>query len=623
MAGERQPVRPRLPAMPDESDEPMPARAADGHRHRHVIVCGVDHLGLRTIDELALGEETVVAVAPAADPDWEHDHPGVQLVVGDYRREKTLAEAGVATAAAIMLTGEDDLGNLHAALAASAINPSIRIVLRLFDAELGSQLELILPNAVGLSSSAIAAPAYVAAALDGEAGVRFAFGDRVVVTRRASDPRDPSIGAPLMSVAIARLHVDRSVEPLPDEGPADKDSADRAFADDDLVVAETFEPAAPAAGDYRRRWLGADVEPLIVVASRVNRMRARLIGGLVSLPGAVPARIALPDRRLVRFASLILVVALASALFFAVSAGLSPLDAFGYAISLLTGASSAFGIDAAAASGTLKVYTIVLSLLGAAVIAIVYALITDAIVRSRLLQTLGARVVPRTIRDHVIICGLGTIGYRVALGIKARGVPVVVVQDSDDNGFVAAARAAGIPVVIGDASLPGVLDDLGLKAARALVTVTTDDLVNLTVALNARAVRPDLRVVVRVYDPDFAARVRHGFGIRFTRSVSHLAAPAFAAATIDCDVAASIPVGDRRVVLFARLTIAAGSRAEGALAATMEAPGRRRLLAIVDPDGRVRWVPPHDEILDAGESVLVAASRAGLAEFVELARAPG
>jgi Trk K+ transport system NAD-binding subunit len=308
--------------------------------------------------------------------------------------------------------------------------------------------------------------------------------------------------------------------------------------------------------------------------------------------------------------------------FFEFTAHVSPLDAFGYAVSLLTGASSAFGIDSATASGALKVYTIVLSLLGAAVIAIVYALITDAIVRSRLLQTLGARVVPRTIRDHVIVCGLGSIGYRVAIGIKARGVPVVVVEQSEDARFGAAARAAGIPVVIGDARLPAVLNDLGLQTARAIVAATTDDLANLTAALNARAARPDVRVVLRVFDPDFAARVREGFGIRFTRSVTHLAAPAFAAATIGTDVAASVPVGDRRVVLFARLGIAAGSRAEGIPATTMEAPGRRRLLAIVDPDGRVRWDPPRDEILDAGESVLVAATRSGLAEFIDLARPP-
>ena len=50
--------------------------------------------------------------------------------------------------------------------------------------------------------------------------------------------------------------------------------------------------------------------------------------------------------------------------------------------------------------------------------AVVYAFITDALIRSRLLQTLGRRTVPRNIHDHVIVAGLGSIGYRVALGLR-------------------------------------------------------------------------------------------------------------------------------------------------------------------------------------------------------------
>ena len=57
-------------------------------------------------------------------------------------------------------------------------------------------------------------------------------------------------------------------------------------------------------------------------------------------------------------------------------------------------------------------------------------------------------------------------------------------------------------------------------------------------------------------------------------------------------------------------------------AATLDVDGRRRLLAIVGQDGGVRWDPPPDEVLDAGESVLVAATRAGLAELIDMARSP-
>jgi Trk K+ transport system NAD-binding subunit len=246
-------------------------------------------------------------------------------------------------------------------------------------------------------------------------------------------------------------------------------------------------------------------------------------------------------------------------------------------------------------------------------------------IRSRLLQTLGRRTVPNDIHDHVIVAGLGSIGYRVALGIAERGVPVVAVEVSDDGRFVSPTRAVGIPVVIGDARHRAILDDLRLDTARALVAATSDDLVNLSAALNARALRPDLRVVVRLFDPEFAIRVQHGFGIRFTRSVSQLAAPAFAAAAIGTEVVATVPVGDRRVILFARHHVPGGSVLEGRLASSLDASGALRVLAVADPDSVVaRWDVPDDEVLDAGEEVIVAATRAGLGDLLQLAatRAP-
>ena len=155
------------------------------------------------------------------------------------------------------------------------------------------------------------------------------------------------------------------------------------------------------------------------------------------------------------------------------------------------------------------------------------------------------------------------------------------------------------------------------------MAATSDDLVNLSVALNARSRRPDLRVVVRLYDPDFAIRVQKGFRIRFTRSVSHLAAPAFAAAAVGSEVVATVPVGDRRVILFARLRVPAGSLLEGRLASSLGATGALRVLAVADPGSEeARWDFPTDEVMDAGEEVVVAATRAGLADLLQLASTP-
>ncbi len=560
-----------------------------GPRHGHVIVCGLDHLGRRTIDELRRRDEDVVAVGPSRDAEEWLTSLGVRLVVGDPLVPQVLREAGVDAADAVVMTGSDDLDNLNIALAVQEHSPSARLVIRMFDTELGAHIPDLFADAVALSSSALAAPGFVSAAIDGEIGGRFELGGRVLISRNATDRRRGE-----RSVALARIRPDRTVDLLPDADPTDPD----------LVVIDVCSPAEVAGDDLAEHDRAVDAAGNAVVRAF----------------DAFRDRIRAPEQRLLRFGTALVVLALASALFFEFSAGLTPLDAFSYAITLLTGASLPTEIDAATAPVALRLYAIVLSLVGAAIVAIVYAFITDALIRSRLLQTLGRRTVPGNIRDHVIVAGLGAIGYRVALGVQARGVPVVVIEREEDGRFVAATRAAGIPVVLGDARHQELLTDLRIGRARALVCATSDDLVNLSTALNGRALRPDLRVVVRLFDPAFAVRVQHGFGIRFTRSVSQLAAPAFAAAAIRTEVVAAVPVGDRRVALFARLRVPAGSALEGRRAADFDRAGVMRVLAVADPGSEVaRWDVPADEILDAGEEIVVASTRAGLADLLNLA----
>jgi voltage-gated potassium channel len=163
------------------SAPPAPASVTD-RLSGHVVVCGVDHLGRRTIGELRLRGESVVSIAPGPPAEDDAELTQVPVVIGDPRREAVLRRAGVDRAAAIVLARDDDAGNLDAALAAQELNPSIRVVIRMFDAELGAHLQTLFPDAIVLSSSAIAAPAFVSAALDGEGGERFLVAGRLLST---------------------------------------------------------------------------------------------------------------------------------------------------------------------------------------------------------------------------------------------------------------------------------------------------------------------------------------------------------------------------------------------------------------------------------------------------------
>src|SRR6266508_1083505 len=120
-------------------DEPATPRTGGGH----VVLCGLNELGYRTLEELArMGAEVVVVVrAAAADLAAGAPALGATLVQGSYRDESVLRAAAVPTAAAMVVTEDDDVGNLHAALTAHDLNPALRIRLRMFNQELGRRVE--------------------------------------------------------------------------------------------------------------------------------------------------------------------------------------------------------------------------------------------------------------------------------------------------------------------------------------------------------------------------------------------------------------------------------------------------------------------------------------------------
>ena len=145
---------------------------------------------------------------------------------------------------------------------------------------------------------------------------------------------------------------------------------------------------------------------------------------------------------------------------------------------------------------------------------------------------------PRSgLSNHVLVAGWGRVGRSVGDALSHLNLPYVLVEFNDRR--VRQARAAGVPVIFGDASQTVVLEAAGVGLARALlVTVPAfPDVRNIVTA--ARQVRPDLPIVARadgtdaiqglyalgvqeVASPEFEA------GIEMTRqALIHLNVPAY------------------------------------------------------------------------------------------------
>ena len=153
--------------------------------------------------------------------------------------------------------------------------------------------------------------------------------------------------------------------------------------------------------------------------------------------------------------------------------------------------------------------------------------LVNRLINRRLTGLVGRRAVPR--RDHVVVVGLGQVGLRLCLLLRRCGIGVVAIDHRDDGENVGLARELGFPVVIGRGADPSLLRRLSLGRACALAAVTDDDLENISIAMAAKSLNEDLRVVLRAGDGRLANETRSLFRIGVVRDVHRIAAALIAA----------------------------------------------------------------------------------------------
>jgi hypothetical protein len=141
-------------------------------------------------------------------------------------------------------------------------------------------------------------------------------------------------------------------------------------------------------------------------------------------------------------------------------------------------------------------------------------------------------VMASTHRDHVVLCGLGHLGYRILDQLLRSGTQVVALEKEDTARFLPDARRTGIPILIRDMKDDQALLDAGIEHARAIVIATNDDMANLEVALDSRRMNPKIRILMRLFDQQIADKLKEAKLIDEAFSSAALAAPVVADMTL-------------------------------------------------------------------------------------------
>ncbi|MGW0733997.1 NAD-binding protein [Streptomyces sp. NPDC002851] len=586
-----------------------------------------------------LGRVTAAMGRGQSNGSGEEATPSLERVIEAAEPgDEALTEAGVEQATALALVHDDDETNIRAALVARRLNPRLRLVIRLYNRKLGQHLEELLDQAAelalpGIDAAALdasttvlsdadtAAPALAATAVAGTSKVIQADG----LLLRAVERTPPRSGRlPHDYLCALALLSSTSSDPGGAEGSEDSGDGPQLLPDDADVAAaagrgtvtlEAISYSGPALSPRRRLSIGG--APLGELFSR--RLRWSLAGLAAAVIALAVASWVISDEPPLH------------------AVYLSLLDLF---------AINDPAIDERPGRQILQLLS---GFAGLLLMPVLLAAVLEALGTFRTASSL--RRPPRGLSGHVVLLGLGKIGTRVLGRLRELDIPVVCVEEDPEARGVPLARRFGVPVVLGDATQEGVLEAAKIHRAHSLLALTSADSTNLEAALYARSVKSDLRVALRLYDDEFATavyrtlRAAHPHALTRSRSVSTLAAPAFAGAMMGRQILGAIPV-ERRVLVFAVIEVAGHPELEGRTIAETFRPGAWRVVAldVQAPDDRVPdlaanpssyegheentenkepglvWDLPPDYELRAQDRVVIAATRRGVAEL--LGRAP-
>jgi Trk K+ transport system NAD-binding subunit len=537
----------------------------------HIILCGDDALATRITEELNATGTRVVTVQSAA----------------------ALAAAEVADAQAVICADDDDELNLEIALLARQANPNVRVVARLGNSVLREAMAQDNGPGAILDVADLAASSVVEACLARTTHTISVAGIDFVVSgaHAADDGTLREIYGDLAPVAV--IHGENSDTPgevvaCPgrDLHVREGDWTAMIGTADELVEQGIRVPRPLSHRKVRRPPARRVIDAVRLIRDDINPMFYRALAASFTLwiGSTVLLRLAYQH-----------------------PPGMTWIDALYFTTETI--ATVGYGdFSFMHQPMWLRIWGIGLMFAGVTTTAILVAFVADLLLSRRLAHSAGRRKV-RHLHNHVIVVGLGSFGIRVVSDLTAAGYDVAVIERDDDNRYLTTADRLDVPVIFGDATLRQTLESARIDHARAVAVLTRNDIVNIETAIVLKEMlgprtmpevnRPDVPIVLRVYDRALGAAVAHRFGLENVRSTVELGAPWFIGAALGLDVLGTFSVGHRSFMVGG-VYVAPASELDGMRMGDLST--QTRVIAITRPGTELRLHPRRDATLSAGDT---------------------
>jgi len=222
--------------------------------------------------------------------------------------------------------------------------------------------------------------------------------------------------------------------------------------------------------------------------------------------------------------------------------------------------------------------------------------------------------VASTYSNHIIVLGVGHLGTRVIRSLRQMGFDVVAIEQKPSSDNLDLLGQLHVPVVTGDGRTPAILEMAGIRHAQAFIVCTSNDYMNLEVTMRARDLNPDIRIVVRMWEDQFASQIRRFMNVEAVLSATDLAAPSFAGYALGIEITQSLTINGVDYSMI-RLEVTPGSFLDGATVKALQDEHDMDIVLHGQAE-QVQVHPAGDTCVQAGDTLVIFAQHHKIIDVV-------
>ncbi|MEM7758846.1 MAG: NAD-binding protein [Cyanobacteria bacterium P01_A01_bin.40] len=572
------------------------------------IICGLGSLGQHCIVSLTEFGVKIIAIEQQLPLNWEIESLRTSLhdlIIGDCRHNDILHRAMIHRCRAALIVTSNDRVNVETAIAIRQLNPHTRLVVRSEKNNLNQLLSQQLGNYVAFEPTELSTADFALGALGTEILGFFELDGQIwQVYQRQISTEDRWRDRSILSLEtnyrkiLAHSHKDTSSEIQ----LGNWNAGDSIRVGDTVIYLESAndfdaylshlrspKPLTPK----RRNWFKTLTLPGIQIFSFFTQLNLRQQIRKVALVNAIV---------------ILNLLIVGTVLFRWYNPEISTLSAFLASAVLLLGGYGDLFAELEVTSFIpwwIRLFSLILTLVGTVFVGVIYALLTEALLSSRFEFAKQPPPIPQ--QEHIVIVGMEQTGQKVRSLLEKFQQQIVGIT-FDLNYYQQ--YASEIPLV-NDINLETALTKANLAYAKSIVIVTDDEILNLETALMAKAIAPQLNLVLKTSGIRLSRHLNTLLPTAQIVGVYAVAATAFAGAAFGENILNLFRLEDS-TILVTEYCIEAGDTLNGLLLADI-AYGYGVIPIMYHPRNRAAVLFPIDEpALKVGARLIVLATIDGL-----------